>query len=87
MNTDSAKQIKYETLTILLCNRVHSGLSLKHRAMKLANTCKKIRDKTKDEILYNACRSIIKAVSGGNYLASIKAVNMTEYNYFMEYKR
>ena len=85
MNTDSAKQIKYDTLTILLCNRVHSGLSLKHRAMKLANTCKKIQAKTKDKVLYGACGRIIKSVSGHNYLAAIKEVNAKENNYFKVY--
>jgi hypothetical protein len=86
MNTDSAKQIKYDTLSILLCNRVHSGLSLKHRAMKLANTCKKIQGKTKDKVLYGACGRIIKSVSGHNYLAAIKEVNAKESNYFKVYE-
>tara|TARA_R110000787_G_scaffold167889_3_gene280872 strand:+ start:1322 stop:1585 length:264 start_codon:yes stop_codon:yes gene_type:complete len=85
MNTDSAKQIKYDTLSILLCNRVHSGLSLKHRAVKLANTCKKIQAKTKDKVLYGACGRIIKSVSGHNYLAAIKEVSAKEINYFKVY--
>ena len=87
MNTDSAKQIQYDTLSVLLCNRVHSGLSLKHRAVKLANTCKKIQAKTKDKVLYGACGRIIKSVSAGSYLAAIKGVSMTECNYLREYKR
>jgi len=87
MNTDSAKQIKYDTLSILLCNRVHSGLSLKHRAVKLSNTCKKIQAKTKDKVLYGACGRIIKSVSGHNYLATIKEVSAKESNYFKVYKR
>tara|TARA_R110000782_G_scaffold45011_5_gene100331 strand:+ start:573 stop:836 length:264 start_codon:yes stop_codon:yes gene_type:complete len=85
MNTDSAKQIKSDTLTILLCNRAHSGLSLKHRAVKLANTCKKIQAKTKDKVLYGACGRIIKSVSGHNYLAAIKEVSAKEINYFKVY--
>tara|TARA_R110001606_G_scaffold395851_1_gene568973 strand:- start:387 stop:653 length:267 start_codon:yes stop_codon:yes gene_type:complete len=85
MNTDSAKQIKYDTLSILLCNRVHSGLSLKHRAVKLANTCKKIQGKTKDKVLYGACGRIIKSVSGHNYLAAIKEVSAKEINYCKVY--
>ena len=85
MNTDSAKQIQYDTLSILLCNRVHSGLSLKHRAIKLANTCKKIQGKTKDKVLYGACGRIIKSVSAGSYLAAIKEVNAKEINYFKVY--
>ena len=85
MNTDSAKQIQYDTLSILLCNRVHSGLSLKHRAVKLSNTCKKIQGKTKDKVLYGACGRIIKSVSGHNYLTAIKEVNAKEINYFKVY--
>jgi hypothetical protein len=87
MNTDSAKQIKYDTLSILLCSRVHSGLSLKHRAVKLANTCKKIQGKTKDKVLYSACGRIIKSVSAGSYLAAVQSVRLTECNYWREYKR
>ena len=81
-----AAQIKSDTLSILLCNRIHERLDVKHRAMIIAKTCKIIRDKTKDEVLYNACRSVIKAASGGHYLDVVKSINETEYNYYREYK-
>ena len=82
-----AKTIQGDTLTILLCNRINSGLDVKHRAIKIAKCCKVIRDKTQDKVLYNACRSVIKAVSGGHYIDAIKAIHLTESNYFKEYKQ
>ena len=78
--------IQADTLSILLCNRIHSGLDVKHRALKIAKCCKVIRDKTKDSALYNACRSVIKAASDGHYIDVIKSIELTEYNYFREYK-
>ena len=86
-NSKGSIAVRSELLTILLCNRVHSGLSLKHRAVKLANTCKKIQGKTKDKVLYGACGRIIKSVSGHNYLAAIKEVSAKESNYFKVYQR
>ena len=54
-----AADIQSDTLIILLCNRVNSYMDIKQRAMRIAKTCKIIRDRTKCEILYNACRSVI----------------------------
>ncbi len=82
----AALAIQSDTLSILLCNRIHSELDVKHRALKIAKCCKVIRDKTKDNILYNACRSVIKAASDGHYVDVIKSIELTEYNYFREYK-
>jgi len=82
-----ALAIQNDTLSILLCNRVHSRLDDKHRAIKIAKTCKIIRDKTKDNVLYNACRSVIKAASKGNYIDVIKSIELTEINYFHEYNK
>ena len=81
----AALAIQNDTLSILLCNRINSYMDDKHRALKIAKTCKIIRDKTKDNILYNACRSVIKATSNGAYVDVIKSIELTEYNYFKEY--
>ena len=81
----SALDVQNDTLTILLCNRLSSHLDSKHHAIKLSKCCKVIRDKTKDKILYGACKSIIKAVSGGAYAQAILVMGITEQNYFREY--
>ena len=87
MNEQSkALVIQNDTLSILLSNRIHQHLDVKHRALKIAKCCKLIRDKTKDEILYNACRSVIKATSNGAYFDVVKSIHLTELNYFQEYK-
>ena len=88
MNEQSkALVIQNDTLSILLANRIHQHLDVKHRALKIAKCCKLIRNKTKDEILYNACRSVIKATSNGAYLDVVKSIHLTELNYFKEYKQ
>ncbi len=83
----TAQQIKSDTLTILLCNQAHKFLSDKQRAIKISKCCKIIRDRTKDEILYNACRNVIKATSGGAYNKVIDVINKTQNNYFNEYQK
>ena len=85
MSEQQAMKVKNDTLSILLCNRINSYMDNKHRALKIAKTCKIIRDKTKDKILYNACRSVIKATSNGSYVDVIKSIELTEYNYLKEY--
>ncbi len=82
----SALSIQSDTLIILLCNRVNEYMDDKHRALKIAKCCKVIRDRTKDNILYNACRSVIKATSNGAYKDVINSIELTEYNYLKEYK-
>ena len=85
MSEQQAMKVKNDTLSILLCNRINSYMDNKHRALKIAKTCKIIRDKTKDKILYNACRSVIKATSNGAYVDVIKSIELTEYNYWLAY--
>ena len=80
-----AAVIQSDTLTILLCNQVHRFLSDKDRAIKISKCCKIIRDRTKDEFLYNACRSVIKATSSGDYSDVVRSIDLTEYNYFKGY--
>ncbi len=82
---DKAKAIQNDTLTILLSNRVNAWLDDKSRALQIARCCKKVRDRTKDTVLYNACRSVIKATSAGAYADVIKSIELTELNYFKEY--
>jgi len=82
----NAHEIRNDTLSILLTNRIHSFLDDKPRALKISRCCKKIRDKTKDKVLYDACRDIIKAVQGGSYTQAVNAITLTELNYFKEYK-
>ena len=86
MNEQKAKTIQSDTLSILLCNQVHKNLSDKDRAIKISKCCKIIRDRTKDSVLYNACRSVIRATSGGHYADVLKSIQLTENNYFIEYK-
>jgi ribosomal protein L31 len=83
----SAEQIKSDTLTILLCNQVHKFLTDKQRAIKISKTCKIIRDRTKDDILYNACRNVIKATTGGAYETVVSTINQTQNNYYNEYQK
>jgi len=83
---EKAQVIQGDTLTLLLCNRVNAWLDDKSRAIQIARCCKKIRNKTKDSCLYEACRSVIKATSGGAYKDVIKSMELTELNYFKEYQ-
>jgi len=71
-------EVRDDILTILLCNRIHSGLSVKSRAIKVAKTCKSIRDRAKDKYLYNLCRTTIKAVSGGYYAKTLEIIQEVE---------
>jgi len=82
----NAQEIKSDTLTLLLCNQVHKGLDDKSRSIKIAKCCKVIRDRTKDDVLYKACRTVIKANSDGKYNNVIQAINKTQENYYREYK-
>ena len=82
----NAHEIRNDTLSILLTNRIHSFLDDKSRALKISRCCKTIRDKTKDKVLYDACKSIIKAVQNGSYKQAVNAIELTELNYFKEYK-
>ena len=81
----NAEQVESDTLTILLTNRIHSNLNTKARAIKIAKCCKKIRDKTSDELLYDTCRNIILATSSGRYAKVIKSITLAELNYTMNY--
>ena len=83
---EKAKVIQSDTLSILLCNQINKGLPDKQRAIKIARCCKIIRDKTKDEVLYAACRSVIKATGKGFYSDVITSINLTEENYLKQYK-
>ena len=78
--------VRNDTLSILLASRIHSFLDDKPRALKISRCCKTIRDKTKDKVLYDACKNIIKAVQGGSYKQAVNAIELTELNYFKEYK-
>lgn len=81
----NANDIKSDTLTLLLSNQAHKFLPTKQRAIKIAKCCKVVRDRTKDELLYNACRLIIKKVSAGCYYYAIEKMAITEGNYYFEY--
>ena len=83
----NANDIKSDTLTLLLCNQAHKFLPTKQRAMKIAKCCKVVRDRTKDELLYNECRLIIKKVSAGCYDYAIKRVQLLHMGYYFEYGR
>lgn len=87
--TESEKvlAIKSDTLSLLLCNRVNAHLDVKHRAIKIAKCAKAVRDRTKDNLLYQACRSVILATSGGAYDDVIKSIELTENNYWVEYTK
>lgn len=81
----NADSIKSDTLTILLCHQQHKHMSNKSRAIKIAKCCKIVRDRTKDETLYNACRNLINATSTGKYDRVIGTLNKLECNYSTEY--
>ena len=83
---EKAVVIQSDTLSILLCNQAHKFLTDKQRAIKISKCCKIIRDRTKDSVLYSACRSVIKATSEGAYSDVVKSIGLTEVNYFKEYK-
>ena len=75
---NNALEARDDILTILLCNRIHSGLSVKSRAVRVAKTCKSIRDRTKDDGLRKLCRVTIKAVSSGYYFKTLEIIREVE---------
>ena len=75
---NNALEARDDILTILLCNRIHSSLSVKSRAIKVAKTCKSIRDRTKDGGLRKLCRVTIKAVSSGHYFKTLETIQDVE---------
>ena len=75
---NNAAEARSDILTILLCNRIHSDLNVKSRAIKVAKTCKQIRDRTKDKGLYDLCRTTIKAVSQGHYHKTLEIIQEVE---------
>ena len=77
--------IKSDTLSIIITNRIHANLNSKARALKISKCCKIIRDRTKDHVLYDACRRVISATSKGAYDDVIKAITLTEFNYSLAY--
>jgi len=83
---ESALKIKEDTLSILLCSQAHKFLTNKARAIKISKCCKIIRDRTKDKVLFDACRSVIKATSDGLYSDVVKSIQQTEFNYLAAYK-
>jgi hypothetical protein len=68
-----------DILNIMLCNRIHSGLSVKSRAIKLAKTCKKVRDRTGDSKLKELCKNLIERVSVcGRYKDAVECAHRLE---------
>lgn len=83
---EKIREIQSDTLNILLCNRLNMHLDVKQRALKIAKCCKAVRDRTHDEVLYRACRNVIKAVSNGVYRDAVMSVQITENNYSEAYQ-
>ncbi len=88
----NAQEIKSDTLTLLLCNQVHKNLDDKSRSIKIAKCCKVIRDRaikgrTKDNVLYEVCRSFINENSSGKYSIVLKKLNKMQKKYYREYKK
>ena len=81
----NAEQIQSDTLTILLSNRIHRELDNKARAIKLSKTCKFIRNKTKDKMLYSKCEGVVELIKSCYYLSAINKVNQIEINYYSVY--
>lgn len=82
----NAADIKQDTLHLLLANALHRGSPIKDRALRISKACKLVRDRTKDDLMYNACRAVIKAVSKGDYCGACEAIEKTELNYWAAYK-
>lgn len=81
-----ADDVRNDTLTILLANAINRDLDVKQRAIKISKACKNIRDKTKDNELFNACRNVIKAVQDGRYTDACRAIETCERVYWLEYR-
>lgn len=69
---NNAQNIKYDTLTLILCYESHKRLYIKERCLKLARAAKHIRNKTKSTALYAKCRELINLVSRGRYTEALK---------------
>lgn len=82
----SSAEIKSDTLTLLIANMYWAGADTKTRALKISRTCKAVRNRTKDKVLYGACKSIINAVSKGEYEKACMAMNKTMANYEFYYR-
>lgn len=76
----NAKQIKDDTVTILLSNAINRYLNTSERAKRIRKCAKYICQRTEDKQLKNACRSIRNEK---NDSLVIKAIDNAEYSYFM----
>lgn len=75
------KQTEEDTLTILLSYAYHAQSDIKKHAIKVSRTCRIVRDRTKDKILYSACKQVINAVSIGRYEKALQALELTYIKY------
>ena len=82
---NNQEQIKSDILTILLCNRTNVSMPNKQRAIVIAKCCKRVRDKTKDNSLFDYCRSVIKTTSNGKYFNVLESIAKFEQGYFEGY--
>lgn len=82
-----AQLIRSDTLTILLCYRINQYLEPKHLMICISRCCKTVRDRTKDEDMYKACKNLIKWISKGNYPEVHAQLTKAERLYYSEYKR
>ena len=76
------KDIRDDTLTLLLSSAVNRHLSIKEQAQKIRKCAKSISARTKDKPLKNACRSIRNEKSD---ILVVKAIDNAEYSYLMTY--
>lgn len=72
-------QAASDTLTLLLANAMHRNEPIKARAAQVKRTAKLIQQRTKDNSLKNACRSLRNAATDG---LVIQAIELAEHNYF-----
>jgi hypothetical protein len=76
------KEIRDDTLTLLLANAINRHLKPSEHAQKIRRCAKVICGRTKDKPLKNACRSIRNEKSDS---LVIKAIDNAEYKYLMTY--
>ena len=72
-----------DTINILLCSRINAHLTPKERCIKISNCCAAVRKRTQDSKLKAACESIMRGVQEKKYKTVLKAIALTEDNYWL----
>ena len=75
-----------DTTLFLLSYHMNYDLDDMHLAIKLGKVCKKIRDRTKDAEMIEACRTVLLYIKMGEYARVVLAASVANSNHRSQYE-